>query len=113
MELTAGHPFSLIITIIPGAVMASYAMLSEKYILSGTETIFRGRSNPMAGLLIVNKRIKMYKYAKIFKRCWRKGGARHAREKAGNLKERTQWKESDKSQAGNRHWSVGSQKTGQ
>jgi hypothetical protein len=66
-----------------------------------------------ASLLIVIKSIKMYKYDKIFKRCWRKGGARHAREKAGNVEERSQRKESDKQQAGNHHWSVGSQKAGQ
>jgi hypothetical protein len=66
-----------------------------------------------ASHLIVTESIKMYKDAKIFKRCWRKGGARHAREKAGDLEERSQRKESDKPQAGNRHWSVGSQKTGQ
>ena len=58
MELTAGHPFSLIITIIPGAVMASSAMLSEKYMLSGTEQFFAEEVILwQANLLIVNKRI--------------------------------------------------------
>ncbi len=63
--------------------------------------------------MINNRRIKMYKYAKVFKRCIRKGGARHAREKTGNIEERPQRKESDKPQTGYRHWTFGSQKTRQ